>query len=78
MSRREDEALYELEEATFECLQRAAHELRQFLTETLSDDEARQFSVAEELFVLLDTFRPVSIQAATAFLGRYGRNVAQP
>ena len=67
--------LYELEEQTCECLRSASHELRRFLSARLSEDEAIRFSIAEELFVLLDVFRPDSIQAATAFLSRYGRHV---
>lgn len=67
--------LYELEEEASECLKRAAQELRRFLSSSLSESDANRFSIAEELFVLLDAFRPDSVQAATAFLKRYGVQV---
>jgi len=67
--------LYELEEETIESLKRAAQELRRFVSADLSEDEATRFTIAEELFVLLDFYHPEAIHAATAFLRRFGKQV---
>jgi hypothetical protein len=81
MPRRVDTArLYELEDETKKALQQSADELkvvilRGGMSESLTDEQASDFSISEELFVTLDTFRPMSIQAATAFLRRYGYEV---
>jgi hypothetical protein len=67
--------LYELEEEVQDCLKRAAQELQRFQATALPEEDAIRFSIAGELFVLLDRFRPESVQAATAFLRRFGMQV---
>jgi hypothetical protein len=67
--------LYEIEGEAYDSLKRAAHEHERLLSDEFSKEEAATFSTADEIFALLDVFRPESVQAATAFLRCYGYEV---
>jgi hypothetical protein len=69
--------LYELEDEAYDIVKRAAQEHEHLLPDDLSKEEASSFSTADEMFALLDYFRPVSVQAATAFLRCYGYEVTK-
>jgi hypothetical protein len=69
---KETEELYRLEAEVCECLARAAHELTRFFSDAVPESDRVRLSIGEEVFTLLDSFRPDSIPAAVAFLARYG------
>jgi hypothetical protein len=76
VTRDDSPRLYELEEQAYQAIKLAAEELRTLLTPgALAVDEAGEFSMAEVLFALLDYMRPVSLDAATAFLRYYGMEI---
>lgn len=69
--------LYELEDEAYDSIKRAVQEHEQLLSDEFSKEEASSFSTADELFALLDFFRPESLQAASAFLRCYGYEVTK-
>jgi hypothetical protein len=69
--------LYEIEDEAYDSLKRAAQEHERLLSDEFSKEEAASFSTADELFALLDVFRPESLQAASAFLKCYGYEVTK-
>jgi hypothetical protein len=71
------ERLYQLEEEAYDSVKRAAQEHQRLLSNGFSEEEAASFSTADELFSILDYFRPESLQAARGLLGRHGYEVTK-